>query len=378
MPRAWGCGSMACGRMDMQGTGERMADGCGFSRTGTSVVKGMAILMMLAHHLYGMYAVGLPEGLRYPEVVEDIAWQGKACVLMFLFVTGYGYRCAAERDALPLAEAAWRRVVAFYPLFLVALAGVVLLDACVGGIIPAGADGWRSWLGAAVGLAEVHPDYWYIGAFLVGALVFYPMLLWGMRRGRLAGRLVFAVLALLCWDEVALCHRPKVVYALLSGCLPFETVAYLNSTPLFQSLCWMSGFLVGWACAEVYLRRDAAAWCMLLLGLVVCVWGHCVYVVPFLLGLPLAKVLARRRGVAAVLGWFGGLSAVMWLTHRLIFGYWFADFFYTMPAPWNYLLLVALSALAAQLFLWGYRGAAHILANLGPRRRGQGERRPCE
>ena len=43
----------------------------------------------------------------------------------------------------------------------------------------------------------------------------------------------------------------------------------------------------------------------------------------------------------------GNYSACMWLNHRLIFGYWFADWFYRLPTPLNFFLLVALSFVAS-------------------------------
>lgn len=93
-----------------------------------------------------------------------------------------------------------------------------------------------------------------------------------------------------------------------------------------------------------------------------------------------AKLLCRCGGARAVLGKLGALSAVMWLNHRLIFGYWFADFFYSVPAPLNFLLLVVLSALVAQVFVrvyvWVGDKATHIFASLGGRWRESGVTRP--
>lgn len=43
----------------------------------------------------------------------------------------------------------------------------------------------------------------------------------------------------------------------------------------------------------------------------------------------------------------GNYSACMWLNHRLIFGYWFADWFYSLPTLLNFFLLVALSFVAS-------------------------------
>lgn len=344
--------------MGWKGFTDRMADCCGFSRDGTAVLKGVAILLMLAHHLYGMYFVQLGEALQYPRAVRGLAGCGKVCVLLFFFVTGYGYCFAARKDRLPWLASVWNRLKHFYPLFLVMSAVTTILLGCFGHLqaVPLWeyAGSWKGWLLCATGLSDVYADYWYIGVFLCAAMVAYPLLRWGMRRGPLAESVVFVAIAVVCvsvniWGA-------KGVGNAISWYLSSHDMMPVLKSPWFRALSWMDGFLMGWACAAVHTRRDPLSWILLAIPAVACCLLKTTLFLPMLVCLLAAKLLCRYSIPCSVLGKLGALSAVMWLNHRLIFGYWFVDFFHSLPTPWDYLLLVVLSAMAAQVFVWLYDG----------------------
>lgn len=53
----------------------------------TAVLKGIAIIAMLMHHLWGCPPVGVEP---YTGVLGFLGGVGKVCVAMFLFCSGYG------------------------------------------------------------------------------------------------------------------------------------------------------------------------------------------------------------------------------------------------------------------------------------------------
>lgn len=57
------------------------------SRQDTSVMKGIAILAMLFHHMYGSIPIDI---VPYSGALQWIGWLGKVCVALFLFCSGYG------------------------------------------------------------------------------------------------------------------------------------------------------------------------------------------------------------------------------------------------------------------------------------------------
>ena len=78
----------------------------------TSVMKGIAILAMLFHHMYGAPPPGVEP---YTGVLEWIGVLGKACVAMFLFCSGYGlaaqYKPLSIKDDIKFIL---RRLTKFY------------------------------------------------------------------------------------------------------------------------------------------------------------------------------------------------------------------------------------------------------------------------
>ncbi len=339
---------------------------------------------MIAHHLYREYALQCAEQLRHGDIVLHIANRGKVCVLLFLFVTGYGYRIVAGKDECSLYQSVWNRLKHFYPVFLVMLAIETLLLAGFGysprWVLSSEAGSWKGYLLCASGLVDVYKDYWYIGVFLCGAMVIYPLLRWGLKRSPLAETIVFVAIAVVCVPASVGEVNAKVFGKATSWFLSVHEMLLVLKSPLFMALSWMGGFLLGWACSAVCTDGRRMSWLLLGLGAAVCVVTKWHSVLLMLFCLFAAKLLARYSIPRSVLGKLGALSAVMWLNHRLIFGYWFADFFYSLPAPCDYLLLVALSALGTRVFMWVYDGvkgmAAHIFASLGGRRRESGATRP--
>ena len=64
------------------------------SKQDTNVIKGIAIVAMLCHHVYTC----LPNWIEpYPEFLTQIGILGKVCVAMFLFCSGYGLSVQYEK-----------------------------------------------------------------------------------------------------------------------------------------------------------------------------------------------------------------------------------------------------------------------------------------
>lgn len=68
----------------------------------TYICKGIALLMMYFHHLFYSYESFEGYGINFfpltGEIVIHIAWICKACVAIFVFLTGYGYAKGNSED----------------------------------------------------------------------------------------------------------------------------------------------------------------------------------------------------------------------------------------------------------------------------------------
>ena len=83
------------------------------SRQDTIVMKGIAILAMLFHHMYGAPP---PDVVPYSGILEWIGVLGKVCVAMFLFCSGYGLASQYEPSKSVLSDVRFvlRRLTKFY------------------------------------------------------------------------------------------------------------------------------------------------------------------------------------------------------------------------------------------------------------------------
>ncbi len=81
----------------------------------TNVLKGVALLLLLAHHLFyiqnGLYDDVHLFGDRY--LVQQIGWWCKVCVAIFVFLSGYGLMVKAMKDGgIPsVSHFYWHRFV---------------------------------------------------------------------------------------------------------------------------------------------------------------------------------------------------------------------------------------------------------------------------
>ena len=206
-----------------------------------------------------------------------------------------------------------------------------------------------NYLLTLIGIECALADFWYIAVVLVGALVFYPILLAAKRRGALFYTPAFIGLCIVSLPNFTL----NCIYHLSAhlGYNPYDTTCASVGIPLIKAMAWMRYMLVGWALAALSREARKTAVCLVLsaAGLLAVSMMYSTENDLIFLGILAAacalQYLPERWMRPMVL--LGNYSACMWLNHRLIFGYWFADWFYSLPTPLNFFLLVALSFAAS-------------------------------
>lgn len=84
----------------------------GITKRQSAVLQGVAILMMVYHHLYS-FAVEYDSLLPFMQVdtVQKIAWFCKLCVGIFAFISGYGmYYVMGRQTKKVLAGEFWQSI----------------------------------------------------------------------------------------------------------------------------------------------------------------------------------------------------------------------------------------------------------------------------
>lgn len=98
-----------------------------FSKDKSCMIKGVAILMMLAHHCFAFPDYWL-DGFQVGAIPTEISEQFKLCVAVFAFITGYGF-FAGKRNAY---RDIVRKLLNFLGQYWLQLFLIFLPIACVG------------------------------------------------------------------------------------------------------------------------------------------------------------------------------------------------------------------------------------------------------
>lgn len=105
-----------------------------FSRQDTKLVKGVAIILMLFHHL-AAFPERLPKGFNFepawPQLIErgylkELGFNAKICVALFFFLGGYGLylkyksnKLSITKSVVDIYKAYWKVFLIFVPIGLI-------------------------------------------------------------------------------------------------------------------------------------------------------------------------------------------------------------------------------------------------------------------
>lgn len=244
-----------------------------------------------------------------------------------------------------------KRVSRFYPffLFMCALHLVLAFLFPYGNVLQA--ENWKGIMLNMVGFKGAIPDYWYIRIILLTALLYYPILLYAKRHNERAH---------LCAISVLLAITILFHYSYAIASLYFSYEVQYTPWMNFIRRCthcalYLQFFMTGWSTGYATENKAtlkflpptiACTLCFMIAAPTTLMVISCI-----LIALLLPKVSKRCTCVFTALG---TCSMAMWLNHRLIYGYWFTSFFYNIPTPWNYIIIVLLSYIVAHFTMKGW------------------------
>ena len=334
--------------------------GFAISRGASAWLKGIAILLMLAHHLFGLPSLIEPPNAYVPllpgmPLEYWIGRYGKICVGMFLLVSGYGLAVGGRgQNWRWFAVRAWRFLLAYWPYFMLAftIGSLFFQERMANGNLRFPADPVGIALNALTLKNTMAFEWWFAETYLLLVLL-TPLLLRvaGRRAALLVGStLLFAAgsamdlakidLPVVSLSNLLIWQLPWVIGMLLAGSLPEWLARLLASRPL----AWLAlaAMLTGFAVVQRF-----AGFAM----------------TPFLIvASPVFAVALvtltgqhERRGVVR---WLGGYTLGLWLVHPFFCYYFFQSAIY---APrWSPLVFAALllASLAVVLLVQGLRSIA--------------------
>lgn len=327
------------------------------SKQDTSILKGIAIIAMLMHHLWGCPPAGIEP---YTGVLGFLGGLGKVCVAIFLFCSGYGLSVGYEKvsgfkDTLKfLAKRFIKFYAGYWPIFLI--------------FVPLGVFAFHRPLSAAYGehvnfIKRLILDFMGVQGFQSYNIT------WWFNQLIILLYLIFPILFFVT-------KKIKWV-ALVLGLILMRFAHHMPDVINFADLCtWQFPFLVGifWAqSADKYQKLNfwlsAHRYMLILVSIFVLIlsivlrecsiiphWGGIKMDSFITIGLVLCLVsgVNRIKYISQPLTFLGKHSMNMYLTHTFFFSYWFSPFFYSceLRGGANIIALLAICIVVSVIIEW--------------------------
>lgn len=290
------------------------------SREDTNVLKGLALLLLLAHHLFyindgqynDMHIIG-----RY-NLVQTIGYSSKICVAIFVFLSGFGLsvkyqrvvsiekkRFYAERFT-KLYINYWIIWLLFMPISLI-IFGPSLHQA-YGSMIPVKLLLDFTGLINVIGLYGYNPTWWFYSCIIL-LYAFFPFIHACNRKGFMPFMLIASVVLYLIPGNIALCAR-LFLPSFLIGVYMAENKK--NTPPLFACAIMLI-MLLG---ERVYMKYEIL----------------CDAITVMMLTLVYVQI-KLPKWLSAILHYLGRHSMNIFLFHTFIYYLWFRDYIYISRSP---------------------------------------------
>ena len=329
-------------------------------------LKGIAILLMLTHHLFGLPTLIEPPAAYLPLLpgVPLEYWLGrfgKICVALFLLLSAYGFAAGGVRSWRYYAGKAGRFLAAYWPYFLLAWGvGIIWFQEPLPNGHPRFPTDPLDWLANALTLKHSMAfEWWFAETYLLLVLLTRPLLQavqarpWWTLAGAIAS---FAAGAAM--DAGGIATGVISLSNLLIWQLPFTCGLLLATLP--------RELLPGWAAPRALAIAGLAGTAA---GFALVEWLAAPAMTPFLiLASPaLAYALATLAPAAngGVLGWLGQRTLGLWLVHPFFCYYFFQPQIYTTRLSLTVFIALLASSLLVVLAVEGVRGLPGRLRRMG-------------
>lgn len=327
-----------------------------FSRGDTKAVKGIAVLLMLLHHLFGFpdRIGGISSYVSLFHVsgkpIEQLVGSfGNICVAMFFCLSGYGTYlwCSNNKENVKkipskikqLYIAYWRIFVVFVPICIIA--GSKQIEKKLFVLI-------SNLIGVS---CSYNAEWWFLFPFVLLQMLFPLILRWIDRK---RGNLLCDVIALITFQSLYAFLLPRIMgYPLFTE--------FKNSIYWYQLnfvLEWLPSFMIGCICAKYHLFESYLTFfksrftrifsSFMLLLAAFCIRKNAYDPVDYLLApvviIACNAIIRDFHGIMSVFIAIGKQSTNMWLIHSF-FIYQICQKFVFSPrySILIFLLLVAMS-----------------------------------
>ncbi len=307
-----------------------------FSKEDTSILKGYGILFMIFHHVFGLYA--LPQGIDTSWIhpwLTFIAPKGKICVCLFIFITGYamGIKMNTTTSFLSLTKAGFLHYFKFWRVYFLCLILVISISWAfsLSMLIPNQTITWKGMILIFTGLRPCYPDWWYMILFAVSSVAVYPFCAWLTRTTTPC----FTMCTLLV---VSIILQKATFFPLIRDNIHF--ISY-----------FIFGYMYSILTTKLPNLPRSDIWKILLILFleilsILFLETEKSHIILVLFSIWCLPWITKKLRLTSLLTLLGTYSALMWLNHRFIFGYYFC---WSLYATHNATLIFSITLIGSLL-----------------------------
>ena len=369
----------------MKGKKEVKREG-GFSRTDTKIIKGVAILLMLLHHLWAFPdrivggELNTAFGLNYTQFFGTF---GKICVSLFFFLGGYGIYMQSKKRGFTIISSIKRLYSSYWKVFLIFIPLAFLFfrhqpEYCADASVYARYDviSAKSIITDFFGgTSKLNGEWWFLGSYLI-AIASFPLFkkIFSKLDNYKAVLLVIATNIFMANIAPAIGQNIDLGQPIGSFiyrnflCQPGEFYSCFFMGMLFAKNDWMvklrtklaQNFKINFFTSSLALAL------LILLRQTVTGSSLDIIQIPLFIILSL-EVIYRIPLLPKILGSFGKHSTTMWLTHSFCCYYFYPLAFAVTWTHWatpSFITLVLMSYLISLGFDYGWIGLGKLAAKL--------------
>ena len=354
-----------------------------FNRTSTKAIKGVAVVLMLFHHLAGIPARFPIDFLGFESAwapfiengyLQEFALAAKICVSLFFFLGGYGFfirrkvsRISVVSEIIRLYKAYWKVFIIFVPIGIIFFANgkTELNDFCVRYVFGSGQRMITTVLSDFIGWTSMlNSEWWFIKSYICVTILGH-LFCDCTEKNNSFWKDIFTVFVL-----------DILIRSIFPSIAETEAFSRLGRNPYYKEFFAINGYSTAYFAGIVFAKYNGINWIIKkiqeipypatvsVLGFFALYWARtyvfydgvdlicCALMIPML-----SVFLDRCKIIKCIFVFLGKHSSNIWLIHSF-YCYYFLEITHVVFITrnvWVDLLILVLLSLASSIMLeWFY------------------------
>lgn len=320
----------------------------------SKIINGIAIIMMLIHHLFGdaglMESYGVSFEFWHEDVLLILSETGKICVALFVFVSAYGITKSVknlkeENMIIMIKKRYFKIMFSYWFIFL----GAYILALCTGRVKQTYGDtnyniiynSIIDMLGLSdlIGTPTLNATWWYM-AYGVTLIILVPVVYYLCKRIGSIGVIIFGITipGFMCLDKLSTFrwYMMVVVFGVVTAEINlYEKIKSIDDSFKKYTICICSCVV----CILMMILRHKIGEYWLIDAIISCTFPIIAY------------ILEQYKMLRDTFAFLGKHSMNIFMTHTFIYYYYLRDYIYNFRKPFVIFWTVLLASIILSIII---------------------------